>query len=92
MGHRTIHNDERTHVSRLEEMSGRDERVLRISKHWDEVAMCSSSEILVDILGVCFYIYPKHVDRFKGGFVMDGSEVGSIKEGVLVIYIDRHVG
>ena len=30
------------------------------------------------------------VEHFEGGFATDGSEVGSLKEGVLVINIVRH--
>ena len=52
--------------------------------------MCSSSDILLDNLGVSFYLILKLVERFEGGFAADGSEVGSIKEGVLVVNIARH--
>ena len=31
------------------------------------------------------------VQRFEGGFATDGSEIGSLEEGILVIYIARHV-
>ena len=52
--------------------------------------MCSSSEILVDGLGVCFYLVPKLVESFEGGFATDGSEVGSLEKGVLVINFACH--
>ena len=42
--------------------------------------MCFSSEVLVDRLGVCFYLVPKLVERFEGGFATDGSEVGSLEK------------
>ena len=41
--------------------------------------MCSSSDILVYVIGVYFYLVPKLVECFGGGFYMDGSEVGSLK-------------
>ena len=52
--------------------------------------MCSSSNILVDRPGVGFNLVLKLVERFESGFATDGSEVGSLEEGVLVIYITRH--
>ena len=50
--------------------------------------MCSSSNILVERLGVYFNLVPKLGGRFKGGFATDGIEVGSLEEGFLVVYID----
>ena len=52
--------------------------------------MCSSSDILVNGIGVCFYLISKLVERFEGGFYTDGSEVSSFEEGVFVVNIDRH--
>ena len=52
--------------------------------------MCSSSNILVDSLGVGFNFVPKLVESFEGGFATDGSEFGSLKEGVFVINIAHH--
>ena len=48
--------------------------------------------MLVDGLGVCFNLVSKLVERFEGGFATDGSEVGSLEEGDLVINISRHGG
>ena len=52
--------------------------------------MCSSSDILVYVIGVYFYLVPKLVERFKGEFATDGSEIGSFEEGVIIIYIARN--
>ena len=46
--------------------------------------MCSSSDIQVDGLGVCFNFVLKIVERFGGGFATDGREVGLLEQGVLV--------
>ena len=53
--------------------------------------MCSSSDILVDGLGVCFYFISKLVEHFRGGLATDESEVGLLKDGVFVVYVSRHV-
>ena len=47
--------------------------------------MCSSSDIRVDRIGVCLDLVSKLVERFKGGFATDGSEVSSLEEGILGI-------
>ena len=52
--------------------------------------MCSSSEIGVDGLGVCIDLVLKPVECFEGDFDTDGSEVSSIKEGVLVVNTACH--
>ena len=54
------------------------------------MAMCSSSGIGVDGLGVCVDLVLKLVERFEGGFAMDGSEVRSLGKGVLVINVAHH--
>ena len=54
--------------------------------------MRSSSEIGVYGLGVCLDLISKIVERFKGGFATDGSEVSSLEEGILVMDRARHVG
>ena len=56
------------------------------------VAMCYSSKIGLDGLGVCLDIVLKLMERFEGGFAMDGSEVILLEEGVLVINRARHGG
>ena len=43
-------------------------------------------------LDVFYYIIPKRSERFEGGLATYGSDVGSLKEGVFVIYIDRNFG
>ena len=52
--------------------------------------MCSSSNIVVDVLDVCLDLISKLEERFKGGFATDGSVAGSLEEGVLEINTDRH--
>ena len=54
--------------------------------------MFSSSDILLDGLGVCFYLVPNLVESFEGGFATDGSEVGSLEKGVLVSSVAWHGG
>ena len=43
------------------------------------MAIFPSSDIGVDGLVVCLDIIKKRVERFKGGFAMDGSEVRSLE-------------
>ena len=45
MGGRSVRNDERTQVSRVDESIGIYEFVLRLSNHYAEVDMCSYSKI-----------------------------------------------
>ena len=52
--------------------------------------MCSSSKIRVDDLGVFFYFISELVERFKGGFATNGSEVGSLEDDFFVVNIARH--
>ena len=52
----------------------------------------SSSEIVADGLCVGLDVILKFVERFKGGFAMDWSEVCYLEEGVLVIGRARHSG
>ena len=54
--------------------------------------MCSSSKIGDDGLEVCLDIFSKLVERFEGGFAMDGSEVRSTEKGVLVINVACNCG
>ena len=54
------------------------------------MSMCSSSEIVVDSLYVGLYLVSKLVEIFKDGLAVDGSEAGSLEEGVLVIGRDFH--
>ena len=56
------------------------------------VVMCSSSEIRVDRLGVCLDLVLNILERFEGEFSTGGSEVISLKEGVLVINRARYGG
>ena len=49
--------------------------------------MCSSSEIGVDRLGFCLDLISKLVERFEGGFAIDGSDVSSLEKDVLVINV-----
>ena len=90
VGNCAVRNDERTRVSQVNIRSGKDECVLHLSKYQAKVAICSYSKIWVEGLGVCFNFISKLVDRLKGGFATNESEVGSLKEGVFVINIDRH--
>ena len=52
--------------------------------------MCYYSDILVDGLSVFFYFILKLVEHFGGGFVADGGEVGSLKEGIFAVNIACH--
>ena len=54
--------------------------------------MCSSSEIGIDGLSICLDLFLEIVERFKGEFAMDGSDVSSLEEGVLVINKAHHGG
>ena len=54
--------------------------------------MCSSSEIGVDGLGFFLNLILKIVERFEGGFAMNGSKANSLKYSVLVINRPRHGG
>ena len=54
--------------------------------------MCSSYEILLYRLGVCFYLVPNIVERSEGGFATDGSAVVLLKEIVFVINRSCHGG
>ena len=54
--------------------------------------MCSSSDIGVDGIGVFLDLFSKFVERFEGGFTTNGSEVRSLKNGVLVINVARNGG
>ena len=54
--------------------------------------MWSSSKIGVDGLGIFLDLILKLVKGFEGGFATYGSEVGSLKKGVLVTNIARHGG
>ena len=56
------------------------------------MAVFSSSEIWLDGLGVFFYLIPKLVESFEGGFATDGSEVGVLEKSVLVINVVCHCG
>ena len=49
--------------------------------------MFSSYEIGVDGLEVYLDLVPKLVEFFESGFITDGSEVISLKKGVLVINV-----
>ena len=39
---------------------------------------------------VFFYLVPKLVERSKGGIATDGSDVGSIEKGFLIINVTHH--
>ena len=52
--------------------------------------MRSSSNIGVDGLGIFLDLVFKLVERFKGGFSTDGSDVSFLEKGVLVINVARH--
>ena len=56
------------------------------------MAMCSSSKIVVDALGVFLDLVLKLVERFEGGFAKYWSEVSLLKKGVLVINVACHGG
>ena len=52
--------------------------------------MRSSSDIGLERLGVCLDLVSKRVESFEGGFATDGSDVGLLEEGVIVVYIACH--
>ena len=56
------------------------------------MAIWSSSDIGVDGLGVFLYLISNLVERFKGSFAMDGSEVRLLEKGDLVINFSHHGG
>ena len=56
------------------------------------MAMCSSSNIGINGIGVGLDFVSKLVESFKGGFAMDWSEFCSLEEGVLVIDSTCHGG
>ena len=54
--------------------------------------MCSSSEIGLYGIVVCFDLVLKLVERLEGGFAMDGSEFSLLEKGVLVVNVSCHGG
>ena len=54
--------------------------------------MCSSSKTGVNGLGLCLDLVSNIVERLEGGFITDGSDVSSLKAGVLIINRTRNDG
>ena len=54
------------------------------------MALCSSSDIEIDSLGVGLNLVSRLVERFEGGFATDGSEFSLLEDGVLVMNIYHH--
>ena len=54
--------------------------------------MCSTYKVEVNVFGVFLDLVLKLVERFEVGFATDGSEVSSLKEGVLVVNRSIHGG
>ena len=75
----SVQDNNWTRVSKLDEGRVWYEKIFCISDNWTEMAMKSSSEIVVDGFHVCLDFIPILVESFESGFTTDWSGVWSLE-------------